>query len=398
MCGGGGCGKVLGIAASFVVPYFAPSMMATMGISSALGQTIGSSVIGGVISKATGGNFLSGAAGALIGSGVNAAFSGGAGFDAGNISNAFDSTVGSGAAPFSFQTGTPSSTAISAPISGEAGIDMGTSTMGLASNAGQTTPILGINPNDPTLVTQNMTSGMGGINGTGGNYGFTNTVPGNVDLAGNPGLVPQAPSGGGIFDSVNVSTALKALPQLAGAFTSNGPSTADMSGYLDNIREMDNKTFDFNANMANKKAAIGDNLATDAASMDPSYYGRQQMFATAGQAENQWADTEAKLRAQGYDENAISRERQKHQLSSSQAKGTAYDQGSQAGLNARNATFSTAGSMYGQIQGPTDRSGSYLALAKQGQDDASAAGAAIENLFKINQKDNKTGTTNTTVS
>lgn len=404
MCGGGGCGKIIGLAAAFIVPAFAPAMLGTLGITSALGQTIGSSIIGGLITKATGGNFLMGAAGSLIGSGVNAAFSGGS-FDVGSVGNAFNSTTGSGSAGFGFlgngagaqnAVGGANAEAISAPSAGEFSNDI--SGMGAPANVGQASqPLLG-NVGSSGLISQPMTSGMGGMGapGSGGNYGFTNTDASVADTVGlnNGPVLARGDSGGGgsMFDNAGLtaSNALKALPQLAGAFGNQGPSTGDLTDYLNKQSGAQQQVFDYNKASTDKKAAIGDKLADTASSIDPSYYGRQQSFATQGQANNQWQDTEAKLRAQGYGDAYIADAKRKQDVSVSQAVGTSYDQGSQAGLNSRNSTYQTAGSMYGNISGPDTNFNERAKVAEKGQNDATAAGKGIEQLFNLTKKTNPT--------
>jgi hypothetical protein len=155
---------------------------------------------------------------------------------------------------------------------------------------------------------------------------------------------------------------------LAGAIAP-GPDMSQMNSYLNDMKGMQQQAQEFNMNMANKKAAIGDSMAQTADNYNPEYYALQSQTQSKNRRASQWADTESQLRAQGYDQNYINAMKNKYDVDSSQAAGSAYDSGWQTGQNARQSAYQAAGGMYTGVSSPTaGLSGDYMSLYKQKQD------------------------------
>lgn len=376
MCGGG-CGKVIGLAASFVVPVFAPAIFGAMTASSSL---LLGAAIGGVTSALSGGDFFKGALLGGAASGLGGLFRGMGGMEGmGNSLSAgtfMDDAAGAfsrGFAPVS--SGVSNASGL---ISGDAGLSLGTPNFDAATSSLSQGPLLGLNSGE-TLMSAGLNVPAAYDTGTlvGGMQG---AAAANAPIS----------TGGGLLSNISGSSLLKALPALAGQFGQQGPDMGDINAALTRQTELNQQAFDINKAMVNKKAAIGDSLAVNALNMNPDYYGRQAEAAAAGQADNGWADYEAKLRAQGYDQNYINAQKQKFMVNRSTQTGTAYDRGAMSGLDKQNATYSTAGGMYSTgLSAPSSNMQDYINAKQEGSKDANAIGAAVETIFSPVAKTNK---------
>lgn len=429
MCGGG-CGKILGLAASFAIPALAPSFLGVTALS--IGESIAVGALTGAVSSAlSGGNPLTGALMGGIGGGAGFAFNEAGGFSGmfgGGPGELSMGTVGSGSNAFGSAgfipgTGGGMSTAMATPGMVAGDVTMGGLDTSLSGNFGsvqnvENMPLLaqgnGSGPGgwDPSASLDNLGGGgytpgqqmaptTLGVNADGSTPVLAGSYTGNGAKVGTPGS-PTVASGQqekGWLDGLLSKDSLgRAAVQLGGLMTdNNAPDLGDMNSYLKDLTAMDKQTYDYNVGQQDKKSAVGDKLVANADNMNPDYYGRQYETAAIGQANDSWADQESKLRAQGYDDNYISAMRQKFKVGSTTSAATAYDKGSQAGLNAQNSTYATGGGMYGPVSGPTDRSGSYQQLYSNAKNEDADAGAALENLFQINQKTQKKGSNNTTI-
>lgn len=177
--------------------------------------------------------------------------------------------------------------------------------------------------------------------------------------------------------------------QLLGAGLSKATEPSYMKDYADKMGDVS----DFNMAMANKKAAIGDTLAGNAAGMNPDYYAEQQRRARQNFDNAAWLDSASRMRAMGKDENYINNEQRRFQLGTSQNQGTAYDSGYTSGVQNQNATYTAAGGMYGQVSDPT--AGMYSAYAQQNQNRAANIGRGLDDIYGAGTGSNKTGTATT---
>jgi hypothetical protein len=270
----------------------------------------------------------------------------------------------------------------------------GVNTMGMAGNATDVNQASGslLNQQGSSLMNPNGQIGMANPTGAAtSGTGFTNATPESVNLAANTSTPVLAEDNPSITSQLGTGL-MRALPGIVGHFANQGPDMSQLQAQLDAQNALTKQAFDMNVANTNAKSAIGDKLAVNAQSMDPNYYGLQAETAAKNADANAWADQEAKMRAAGYDDNYINSQRQKFALGASQNAGTAYDTGAQRGLQAQNATYGTAGSMYNTgLSGPSSNAADYLQLAKKGTTDATAAGAVVENIFSPVQKNNKTG-------
>ena len=209
----------------------------------------------------------------------------------------------------------------------------------------------------------------------------TGTVGIKTLQAAQPSLLDQAKD---TLKGVNWGQAgLKLGAQALGSLAT-GAGTGKLTSYLDDIKGLEQQTQQFNMNQANKKAGIGDQLVTNAAGMDPSYTAQQSMTRSKNLSASQWGDTEAALRAHGYDDNYINAMKQKSDLNASQSAGTAYDSGYQSGVNSQNSTYATAGQMYTGVSQPT--AGLVSGYQAASNSDANAQkgwGNAIEQAFGV---------------
>lgn len=173
------------------------------------------------------------------------------------------------------------------------------------------------------------------------------------------------------------------------------PDMGAYNDYLDSMTQSNKDVTAFNKDMAGKKAAIGDQLTTDAIAMNPDYYAEQRRRGQAFADADSWANQKAGLELRGTNAQGIQAEQNRNDLFSSLRQGTAYDQGWQTGMASRNATFGTAGSMYGQLGYPTDNVGAgYGNQYNQWSQNNNATGKLIEKVTDAGQSKN-TGTQKT---
>ena len=170
------------------------------------------------------------------------------------------------------------------------------------------------------------------------------------------------------------------------------PDMGAYNDYLDSMTQSNKDVTAFNKDMAGKKAAIGDQLTTDAIAMNPDYYAEQRRRGQAFADANSWADQKASLELRGTNAQGIQAEQNRNDLFSSLRQGSAYDQGWQTGMNSRNATFGTAGSMYTQMSYPQDTTGSGYSkaydMSRQGSQDT---GKLLENVYQVGTGEKKPG-------
>lgn len=229
-----------------------------------------------------------------------------------------------------------------------------------------------------------------------------------------PGEVDRAPWAGGMTnEQFNVATgATGSSPGVFGDVNWKGmglelgkaalgsalnpkPDMGAYNDYLDSMTQSDKDVTAFNKDMAGKKAAIGDQLTTDAIAMNPDYYAEQRRRGQAFADADSWANQKAGLELRGTNAQGIQAEQNRNDLFSSLRQGTAYDQGWQTGMVLRNVTFGTAGSMYGQLGYPTDNVGAgYGNQYNQWSQNNNATGKLIEKVTDAGQSKN-TGTQKT---
>ena len=182
---------------------------------------------------------------------------------------------------------------------------------------------------------------------------------------------------------------LKVGANLLGA-QAKAPGADDMSSYLKDVQGMEKTAQNYNIASADKKAAIGDKLAVNAGAMDPNYYASQSQNATKNRGNAQKQATAERMRAQGMDPQAINAELARMDIGNSQNEGTAYDSGYQTGVSNQNATYGTAGSMYGQVGQPSaGLASAYQANNRANADAQKDAGNMIEQATGILTKTTK---------
>lgn len=188
---------------------------------------------------------------------------------------------------------------------------------------------------------------------------------------------------------------MEAGKALLGSALNPKPDMGAYNDYLDSMTQSNREVTAFNKDMAGKKAAIGDQLTTDAIAMNPDYYAEQRRRGQAFADADSWANQKAGLELRGTNAQGIQAEQNRNDLFSSLRQGTAYDQGWQTGMASRNATFGTAGSMYGQLGYPTDNVGAgYGNQYNQWSQNNNATGKLIEKVTDAGQSKN-TGTQKT---
>lgn len=200
----------------------------------------------------------------------------------------------------------------------------------------------------------------------------------------------------GVFGDVNWKGMGLELGKAAlGSALNPKPDMGAYNDYLDSMTQSNKDVTAFNKDMAGKKAAIGDQLTTDAIAMNPDYYAEQRRRGQAFADADSWANQKAGLELRGTNAQGIQAEQNRNDLFSSLRQGTAYDQGWQTGMASRNATFGTAGSMYGQLGYPTDNVGAgYGNQYNQWSQNNNATGKLIEKVTDAGQSKN-TGTQKT---
>jgi len=171
---------------------------------------------------------------------------------------------------------------------------------------------------------------------------------------------------------------LKVGANLLGA-QAKAPGADATESYLKDVQGMEKTAQNYNIASADKKAAIGDKLAVNAGAMDPNYYASQSQNATKNRGNAQKQATAERMRAQGMDPQAINAELARMDIGNSQNEGTAYDSGYQTGVSNQNATYGTAGSMYGQVGQPSaGLASAYLQNNQANSRAQEAAGNMIE--------------------
>lgn len=232
-----------------------------------------------------------------------------------------------------------------------------------------------------------------------GAQGDMSVAPG-VDVSSGTNFAATAANsisgGGGFLDGVNFKGMGLELGKAAlGSALNPKPDMGAYNDYLDSMTQSNKDVTAFNKDMAGKKAAIGDQLTTDAIAMNPDYYAEQRRRGQAFADADSWANQKAGLELRGTNAQGIQAEQNRNDLFSSLRQGTAYDQGWQTGMASRNATFSTAGSMYGQLGYPTDNVGAgYGNQYNQWSQNNNATGKLIEKVADAGQSKN-TGTQKT---
>lgn len=232
-----------------------------------------------------------------------------------------------------------------------------------------------------------------------GAQGDMSVAPG-VDVSSGTNFAATAANsisgGGGFLDGVNFKGMGLELGKAAlGSALNPKPDMGAYNDYLDSMTQSNREVTAFNKDMAGKKAAIGDQLTTDAIAMNPDYYAEQRRRGQAFADADSWANQKAGLELRGTNAQGIQAEQNRNDLFSSLRQGTAYDQGWQTGMASRNATFGTAGSMYGQLGYPTDNVGAgYGNQYNQWSQNNNATGKLIEKVTDAGQSKN-TGTQKT---
>ena len=199
----------------------------------------------------------------------------------------------------------------------------------------------------------------------------------------------DAPMSGGLKDTSTMSkinwgdAGLKLGAQALGSLaTANG--SAGMKSYLDDVKDLESKAQKFNMNTATQKSALAGQLGADGLAINPANYAQNQLNATKNRDASAWAEQEARMRANGFDENAITAERNRAGLISSQNQGTAYDSGMQTGTSTRNSTVGTAGSLYTPVSQPSAGLSSAYSMVNNADTAAQKGwGNAIEQAFGL---------------
>lgn len=402
----------------------AGSFAAQMGISSAAASGLAYGLTGAVAGGITGG-----AKGALIGGlagGLGGYYSGG-GFD----------SLGSGSGSGSGSVGTAGFAPEAAGVGGVGtGGELGFNGLGVPTNATPAASAVttggaevglnygGISPEEAVGATYDTASSGSGFQNAATSSGGS-SLDAQYTSAGDPmrlpdsqsavpGEVDRAPWAGGMTsDQFNVATSsgqqspgmfgdvnwkgmgLELGKAAIGSALNPKPDMGAYNDYLDSMTQSNKDVTAFNKEMAGKKAAIGDQLTTDAIAMNPDYYAEQRRRGQAFADADSWANQKAGLELRGTNAQGIQAEQNRNDLFSSLRQGTAYDQGWQTGMASRNATFGTAGSMYGQLGYPTDNVGAgYGNQYNQWSQNNNATGKLIEKVTDAGQSKN-TGTQKT---
>lgn len=398
--------KILGIVATIAIAVFAP---AALGISQTMAGALGGAV-GGYISGGGRGAILGAITGGIGGYGVENGWWGGAGATGleGNSGGANfvgppGELAGSGVASFAGPPVELAGSGTGAAIEGSSAVVSGTDNVGtpIGTDAvgGQSGTTF-----DQAAIGQQQGAGLN-ADGNYSAYPDDLTALQNEQYgAGTGASAPVAANGGtqpGFFDNMSPTlqkAGLELGKQALGSFLTGATEPSYMKDYASTMKDVSDRNMqisDYNMSMANKKAAVGDQLYGDANAMSPDYFAEQQRRQRQTMDANAWGDAEQRLRAQGKDDNYINNERRRFDIATSQNQGTMYDFGWQAGMNARNNTFSTAGGMYGGVGYMGDPTGGmYQSYAQANQQRASGIGRGIDAVFNAD-KQNQTGTENT---
>ena len=404
--------KILGIVATIAIAVFAPQ---ALGISQTMAGALGGAV-GGAISGGGRGAILGAITGGIGGYGVENGWwgSGATGLEGSSGGANFvgppAELAGNGVASFAGPpvelagSGASTSNALSTAVSGAgetAGIDPSMSSEAYIDGGGmgQGRPAF-----DQAATGQPQQVGLN----AGGDYSaYPDDLTGRMNTeygAGTGASAPVATNGGaqpGFFDNMSPfmqKAGLELGKQALGSVMTGATEPSYMKDYAKTMRDVSDRNMqisDYNMSMANKKAAVGDQLYGDANAMSPDYFAEQQRRQRQTMDANAWGDAEQRMRAQGKDDSYINNERRRFDLGTSSNQGTAYDAGWQTGMTSRNNMFSTAGGMYGGVGYMGDPTGGmYQTYAQANQQRAAGIGRGIDAVFNAD-KQNQTGTENT---
>lgn len=425
-------GKILAVVAAVFMPVAVPALAASLGVSTwAAGALYGAGV--GAITGGAKGALMGGVLGGISGYGMEQGWFGGGGgsnLGIGGGEGAASGASGSAGLSTSVPGYTPGvgvtapsvgTDAMSATVGGAGDLAVAADSFaGAASTVNPSGVVLDTGMSsvpgsrmlgsfDAGTLAQGDMSLAPGYMSANGNVGFsypgadipTNTIDleNGVDAQErNPQHAAAGPQQPGILDNLDWKGAgLKLGAQALGsAMGPQGPDMDQYNSYLESLTNANKDTLEFNKTMANKKAAVGDNLVTNANAMNPDYFGMQEFNRTRNRDNSAKLDAIGRMRASGMSEQAIQSEMNKYDIGASQNAASAYDTGWQRGLSAQNSTYGTAGGMYGQISQPGDTVGASYSTAyntaKQGQQ---AIGGAIEQAFQPVTKNTTTGTQKT---
>lgn len=391
-CKGGGAKGIIGLVAAIAVPFAAPaiaSALVSSGAIAAASATFASTAIGaglgGIVGLATGGlqGGLLGAVGGGLGGYFNAGSAsagvagsadlstpiGSSGLDASGA--AVDGGIGSGA-----------SSALAGPAGPIAGDFTGLPTGGLgASSAGLT----GTNTFGQTPLLD--TGGTAGVNAVSSPLTDASLGLNGPAAAAQPSLLQSASNA---FNNLspNVQQAgLKLGTQALGTLLTPAPQGAGVQAqadYLNKIQGQNDQAFGINSaqlQAKNKDAGAVENIA---ANYDPQYLGNNAATMAKNRDAAGWTDTEARLRTQGYSQQAIDAEHNRFNTASSQDVGTAYTGGVAQGTQQQAGLYASGASLRGDLQAPgAGLASDYNSLALQATNRRAAAGKSIQDAFGL---------------
>lgn len=382
-CKGGGAKGIIGLVASIAIPFAAPAIA---------GSFLGSVAIGAGIGLVTGG--VKGALLGGIGGGLGSYFRGldsAAGSGAAGLSGGADlatAVPGTGVSAFtdgaSALSGAAAATAAPSALAGDlsSGISSG---LGSAATAAQdvTSPLLSSGGSNSVLsgLTDGASSSAAGlatqIPGTGAGAFL------NGGAASNTAFDTFKNSVGNVLNTPGVKEAgLKLGAQALGNALTPTPQGATLNGqegYLNNLQAQSNQAFGLNINQNAARNADAGSVEKIAANYDPQYLGNNAATIAKNRDSAGWADTEARLRTQGFSEAQIASERNRFDTQSSQNQGTAYTQGVATGINQQAGLYGQGASIRQNVAEPGGGLASaYAALAGQATTKRDTAGKAIQ--------------------
>ena len=367
-CKGGGAKGIIGLVAAIAIPFAAPAIAAGLQISTTIGTALVGAGLGGAVGLATGGlkGGLLGAIGGGLGGYFNAASNPLIG-TAGNVaSGAGLSTAvpGSGVSAFTEggvgvgSVGAVSSSA-AAPLAGDLSAGLASGLSSSANIAADGTPLLA-------------TGGNGSVSGF---------------LSGGAGGGTAAPS---IFDNLspNVQEAgLKLGTQLLGNAltpTPQGTGLEAQAAYLNKLQGQSDQAFGANVTQNTARNKDASAVETIAANYDPQYLGNNAETISKNRDAAGWAEAEARLRTQGYSQQAIDAEHNRYNTQASQNAGTAYTGGVAQGTSQQAGLYTQGAGIRQDLNAPSDGlSSAYSALATQTTNKQAAAGKAIQDITGV---------------
>ena len=410
-----GARQVIGIAASIAIPFVAPAIATSIGLSAAIGNaTVASALtgaaLGGASSAVLGGDPLRGAVMGGIGGGIGGYMQGAQAASGSAFGGPVDYSLASGApgAPGLTAGGgvglAPGSAPGSLAMGGGQGLTAGTGS-GMAGAFGAGAVDYGLASAMPSSTFGGATAGAGGVD-----YGLASaTPPGTVvptGTAATPGAAPvagttptapgapTAPATPRTFGEVLSQTTdavkakftdpkaladmtLRAAGQLAGsALAGSGLSDEEealLNAQVEELRQLQNT----NQALFNQRLEQAQNLIGESRYFDPEYFGLQR----ARQAQTQGAAAKrAGLRGLTGPQRAA--ESRRFDLATGRNVGTAFDVGSMTGVQGRLSTMQAGLS---GMPGPMSYGTPATSAALQGQDVARARRAenreGIADLF-----------------